>query len=171
MERADMSKHQVVEAFLQGRIDRREFVRRLTLAGVSSAAAVAYAQSLSSSASAAPATRGRHGLVASFQDYPVADSDGDGLSDDEEEDLGTDPDDADSDDDGIEDGDEVDCGSDPNDPYSVCEDDDSEPGTLPNTGVGEGDDRGSWLAPLAAAGAGVALIARKLGRGSASSKA
>jgi hypothetical protein len=163
-----MSKQQVVEAYLHGRIDRREFVRRLTLAGVSTAAAVAYAQTLSSPASAAPAARGQHGLIGSWQSYPVADSDNDGLSDDEEEDLGTDPDDADSDDDGINDGDEVDCGSDPNDPNSVC--DDSEPGTLPNTGVGDGDDRSSWLAPLAAAGAGVALIAQKFRRSTRSSQ-
>src|SRR5689334_12639130 len=82
-----MSKHEVVEAYLRGQIDRREFIRRLTLAGVSSAAAVAYAQSLgSASAATAP---GKHGLVASYQDYPVLDSDEDGLSDAEEEELGT----------------------------------------------------------------------------------
>lgn len=155
-----MSKHEVVEAYVHGRIDRREFVRRLSLAGVSSAAAIAYAQALSGSASAAPATRGAKGLVASFQDYPVGDADGDGLSDDEEEDLGTDPDNADTDGDGINDGDEVDCGSDPTDPNSKCSG--QQPGELPNTGVGTSTEGSSWLAPLAAAGAGAALLARRL---------
>lgn len=42
------------------------------------------------------------------------DSDGDGLSDEREAELGTDPQDADSDDDGINDGDEVALGTDPN---------------------------------------------------------
>jgi hypothetical protein len=41
------------------------------------------------------------------------DTDGDGLSDADEADLGTDPDDVDSDDDGLSDGDEVDEGTDP----------------------------------------------------------
>jgi hypothetical protein len=44
------------------------------------------------------------------------DSDGDGLSDGEEADLGTDPDDRDTDDDGVEDGDEVTAGTDPTEP-------------------------------------------------------
>lgn len=154
-----MSKTEVVEAYVQGRIDRREFVRRLSLAGLSTAAAVAYAQALSDRAAAAPTGRAAHGLVASFQDYPVADSDGDGLSDDEEEDLGTDPDDSDSDDDGVEDGDEVDCGSDPLDPDSVCSGEG--PSELPDTGVGR-DAGNGWLAPLAAMGAGAALLARRL---------
>src|SRR4051794_23391158 len=117
-----MSKHEVVDAYLHGRIDRREFVRRLSVAGVSTAAAVAYAHALSSPASAAPAGQGAHGLVRSQQSYPVGDEDEDGLSDDEEDDLGTDPQDADSDDDGVEDGAEVDCGSDPLDENSVCAD-------------------------------------------------
>jgi hypothetical protein len=38
---------------------------------------------------------------------PPADSDDDGLTDDEEADIGTDPNDADSDDDGVGDGDEA----------------------------------------------------------------
>lgn len=41
------------------------------------------------------------------------DSDGDGLTDQEEEALGTDPDDGDSDNDGVDDGDEVEDGTDP----------------------------------------------------------
>ncbi len=44
------------------------------------------------------------------------DSDGDGLTDDEEDDLGTDPNDPDTDGDGLDDGDEVDRGTDPLDP-------------------------------------------------------
>lgn len=161
-----MSRHEAVDAFLQGRIDRREFVRRLTLAGVSTAAAVAFAQALSEPASAASSSRNGRGLIVAHQDDypPVADSDDDGLSDEEEEDLGTDPNDPDSDDDGIDDGDEVDCGSDPNDPNSVCSDGGGGSPTLPNTGVG--DDAGSrWLAPLAVAGAGAAFLARSLRRG------
>ena len=158
-----MSKHEVVEAYLHGRIDRREFVRRLSLAGVSTAAALAYAQSLASPASAAPTVRGKHGLMVSFQDYPVLDSDDDGLSDDEEADLGTDPNNPDTDGDGINDGDEVNCGSDPLDPDSVCTD---EPTTdLPTTGTGNQIQSSSkWVAPMAAAGAGIALIARNLRR-------
>ena len=48
----------------------------------------------------------------------LTDSDGDGLTDDEEAELGTDPDRADTDADGFADGDEVDSGSDPVDPDS-----------------------------------------------------
>ena len=47
------------------------------------------------------------------------DSDGDGLSDGDEADLGTDPDDEDSDGDGLSDGDEVDAGTSPTNPYSM----------------------------------------------------
>jgi large repetitive protein len=46
-------------------------------------------------------------------DGPDADFDGDGLTNGEENDLGTDPSDADSDDDGLDDGEEVDLGTDP----------------------------------------------------------
>lgn len=46
----------------------------------------------------------------------VTDTDNDGLSDTEEEQLGTDPNDADSDDDGVEDGVEIETGTDPLDP-------------------------------------------------------
>jgi len=47
---------------------------------------------------------------------PQGDTDGDGLSDSEEDDLGTDPNDPDTDGDGYEDGDEVDNNSDPTNP-------------------------------------------------------
>lgn len=98
-----MTKHEVVAAYLAGRIDRREFIRKLTLAGVSAGAAVAYAETLSRSAAAQGAGRGVRGYVTAFQDgeYPVLDTDGDGYTDQEE----------------------ADCGSDPNDPNSTCEDD------------------------------------------------
>lgn len=51
---------------------------------------------------------------------PVADTDGDGISDAEEGAIGTDPGDPDTDGDGISDGDEVRCGSDPLDASSTC---------------------------------------------------
>ena len=165
-----MSKHEVVEAYLRGQIDRREFIRRLTLAGVSSAAAVAYAQSLgTASAATAP---GKHGLVASYQDYPVLDSDEDGLSDAEEEALGTNAFNPDTDGDGWDDGEEVDRGTDPLDDTDypstggVVGGGNGGGGTvqLPDTGTA-GSQRGAeWLAPLAAAGAGIAVIAQRLRR-------
>jgi hypothetical protein len=140
-----MSKHEVVDAYLKGRIDRREFVRRLTLAGVSTAAAIAYAQTLStSSAAAAPASSQRaHGLMQDgSEDYTPTDSDGDGFTDEEERD----------------------CGSDPNDANSTC-DNVGKPSELPGTGSGSDSGSGTrWLAPLAAAGAGAAFIARGLRR-------
>lgn len=46
----------------------------------------------------------------------LPDSDGDGLPDDAEDDLGTDPDNPDTDGDGVDDGDEVEVGTDPLDP-------------------------------------------------------
>jgi hypothetical protein len=159
-----MSKHEVVEAYLQGRIDRREFVRRLTLTGVSAAAAVAAAQALAGDAAAAGGARPA-GYAARFQDYgAVQDSDEDGLSDEEEADLGTDPEDPDTDGDGVSDGAEVDAGTDPLDAEDFPADADPDPPTLPNTGVGDGNTGSGWLAPLAAAGAGAALLARKLRR-------
>lgn len=140
-----MSKHEVIDAYLRGKIDRREFVGRLTAVGVSAAAAVAYAQSLGSPTAAAPLSGGR-GRVGVFQ-Y-VEDADGDGFTDEEEEE----------------------CGSDPNDANSTCDnidddDDDEGPSTLPKTGSGDVAGGGSrWLTPLAAAGAGAALLARRLRR-------
>jgi hypothetical protein len=173
-----MSKHEVVEAYLRGQIGRREFIRRLTVAGVSTAAAVAYAQSLGTASAAT--SQGKHGLVVSNQDYPVFDTDDDGLSDDEENDLGTDPDSADTDGDGYDDGEEVDGGSDPLDADDYPDSGGGGNGgggnnsgggngggggggsyTLPDTGAGS-NEGSSWLAPLAAAGAGVAMIAQRL---------
>ena len=158
-----MSKHEVVESFLQGRIDRRELIRRLTMAGIAASAAVAYAEILASPAAASSGRRTEL-LSSPHQDSGgvVLDSDDDGLSDDEEEDLGTDPDDPDSDDDGVNDGDEVDCGSDPLDPNSKCTT--TPPSELPDTGVGSNGTSNKWFAPLAAAGAGIAIIARRLRR-------
>jgi cysteine-rich repeat protein len=69
----------------------------------------------------------------------AADADHDGLSDDEETALGTNPLDADSDDDGLLDGDEVDVGTDPLDPDS---DDD---------GTSDGDEVDAGTDPLSAA--------------------
>lgn len=161
-----MARHELVEAYLHGKISRRAFVERLTALGVSSAAAVAYAQTLSVPAAAREARRGAHGLVASFQqDYPVSDADGDGLTDAEEEALGTDPNNPDTDGDGFLDGEEVDCGSDPLDPDSVCPEE-QPPSQLPTTGHGAAEAQGSrWLGRLALAGAGVALIGRRLRKG------
>lgn len=96
---------------------------------------------------------GQHGDAGPATDdpeeEPPADSDGDGLSDDEEAELGTDPDSADSDGDGFDDGDEVGrgtdpldedtdgdgdsdgeeiaCGSSPLDPYLTCPADEEPP--------------------------------------------
>lgn len=157
-----MSKLEVVEAYVQGGIDRREFVHRLSIAGVSTAAALTYAQVLTNDAAAAPFSRTAHGLTTSFQDYPVLDSDGDGLSDDEEAALGTDPNNPDTDGDGVLDGAEFDCGADPLDPDSICSG--TPPEELPNTGAGESKSRASWLAPIAVVGAGATYLARRVRR-------
>lgn len=169
----EMSKNAIVDAFLHGRIDRREFVHRLTLAGVSAGAAVAYAQALSSPASAAPMARGAHGFVSSHQDYPVLDSDFDGLSDAEEFSLGTNAYLSDTDGDGRGDGDEVNCGSDPLDASSVCGSSGTggsgtsvtPPLAFPDTGVGNQSGGTKWTAPIAAAGIGAAMIGRFLKKG------
>jgi hypothetical protein len=49
-----MSKEELVEAYLDGRVDRRTFIRKLVAAGVSMGAAVTYAQALSTDARANP---------------------------------------------------------------------------------------------------------------------
>jgi len=141
-----MTKHEAVAAYLNGRIDRREFVRRLTMAGVSAGAAIAYAETFSQPAAAAGAGKDARGYISAFQNtsnYPVLDTDGDGYTDAEEEA----------------------CGSDPHDPNSVCKKSTSSATGLPNTGVGSEAGGGTgWLAPIAAAGAGFALLSRKLRR-------
>lgn len=48
-----MSRQELIRLYSEGLLARRDFVRRLTLAGVSAGAAAAYAQSLAPSASAA----------------------------------------------------------------------------------------------------------------------
>ena len=48
-----MSKQELIRLYAEGKLARRDFVRRLTLAGVSAGAAVGYATSLAPSASAA----------------------------------------------------------------------------------------------------------------------
>jgi hypothetical protein len=72
----------------------------------------------------------------------ATDTDGDGISDCDELDLGTDPELADTDDDGFDDGTEIDCDSDPNDPEEVCSTcgwPHNDPGDLVSTGSDEGD--------------------------------
>ena len=55
-----MSRDQVVEAYLRGDLSRRLFVRRLVAMGVSLTAALAYAEMVPASASAAkPAATGK----------------------------------------------------------------------------------------------------------------
>src|SRR6266508_1583744 len=71
-----MTKLELIDAYVRGRIDRRHFVRRLTAAGVSSGAAFAYAQSLGPRAAVAGAARNPAGFVVRTQeddaDYGVA---------------------------------------------------------------------------------------------------
>jgi hypothetical protein len=64
--------------------------------------------------SANPSHKSATATVSITVEDSRVDSDGDGLSDAKEAELGTDPQDADSDDDGINDGDEVALGTDPN---------------------------------------------------------
>jgi hypothetical protein len=74
---------------------------------------------------------------------PIVDTDGDGLSDDDEGTFGTDPDDADSDDDGVPDGSEVDPGKDSDgDGLVNALDPDSD-----NDGILDGTEAGVTTAP------------------------
>jgi hypothetical protein len=50
-----MTKRDLIEAYIRGDVDRRQFVSRLTMLGVSGGAAVAYATSLGQGAMAGPA--------------------------------------------------------------------------------------------------------------------
>ena len=56
-----MTRHEVIDAYVSGRIGRRDFMTRLTALGVSAGAATAYAFSLAPSAAASGADR--HGFV------------------------------------------------------------------------------------------------------------
>lgn len=71
-----MGKHELIEAFIRGDIDRRQFVSRLTMLGVSGGAAVAYAASLGQNAAAAPAAPGTGFVMraqgADDEDYGTA---------------------------------------------------------------------------------------------------
>ncbi|MEA2523224.1 MAG: hypothetical protein QOF73_451 [Thermomicrobiales bacterium] len=62
-----MTKHELIRAYVAGRIGRRDFVRNLTALGVSGAAATAYAQSLAPAASAAGVRRDAQGLIVRAQ--------------------------------------------------------------------------------------------------------
>lgn len=68
-----MTKHEIIEAYIAGQIDRRGFMKRLTTIGVSAAAAAAYAQSLAPSASAVGMGRGPAGyFMAQTEPYGTA---------------------------------------------------------------------------------------------------
>ena len=108
-----MAKQELVAAYVAGRIDRREFVRRLGAFGVSTAAVLAYASALRSPALAGGLERGADGLIRASQTYPSpspagaaadADPDNDGLTTGQELAAGTDPNDPDTDNDGVLDG-------------------------------------------------------------------
>lgn len=63
-----MSKHELIEAYITGRIARRDFVRRLTALGVSGAAAAAYAHTLTPAAAAGGLARDAKGYIVRLQD-------------------------------------------------------------------------------------------------------
>ncbi len=52
-----MSKHELVEEYLNGRMDRRQFIQRLIAMGVSVVAAGTFAQTLASNAADARTNR------------------------------------------------------------------------------------------------------------------
>jgi len=165
-----MSKQEIVNAYLNGRISRREFIARLTGAGVSVAAASAYAISLSSPAAARGIGHSPGGYLQLNQE-----------------------DNYDSDGDGVPDADEAECGSDPFDPDSFCQEGELptptlEPGEptptpgsgeggaggpvtdLPKTGSGGTESRGSdWWKPAAVVSVGAAAFAARFRKKTASS--
>ena len=63
-----MSRHELVSAFLDGRISRRTLIRRLVAGGVSTGAAVSYAQMLAPERAAAASN-----LVIPGDHYPMVD--------------------------------------------------------------------------------------------------
>ena len=78
------------------------------------------------------------------QPESAPDSDGDGLSDEVEDERGTDPQNPDTDGDGYSDGEEIDCGSSPLDPFMTCEEEiDSD-----NDGVSDEDEEARGIDPL-----------------------
>jgi hypothetical protein len=63
-----MSRQELVDAYVEGGVSRRSFVRRLVASGISIGAAVSYAEVLAPAAAAAPPRRKRRG----FDDaYPL----------------------------------------------------------------------------------------------------
>lgn len=109
-----MSRHELVDAYISGTINRRAFVRGLTALGVAAGVAASYAVALQPAAAAPGAY--------DYDDYDGppgggmtrADSDGDGLYDwDETNVYGTGAYTFDTDRDGIGDGDEVYLGTNP----------------------------------------------------------
>src|SRR3954452_20222534 len=110
-----MSRHDLVDAYVSGTINRRAFVRGLTALGVAAGMAASYAVALQPAA-AAP---GDYDYDDGYGTNPsggmaTADSDGDGLFDaDETMVYGTNPALYDTDGDGTGDGAEVYYGSDP----------------------------------------------------------
>lgn len=113
-----MSRHELVDAYVSGTINRRAFVRGLSALGISAGVAASYAVALRPVAAAL-------GDYDDYDDYDsgtnspgggtaTADSDGDGLFDADEIGVyGTNPAIYDTDGDGIGDGEEVYYGSDP----------------------------------------------------------
>ena len=69
-----MSKQEAVLAYLKGSIGRREFIQRLSVAGVSTAAAVTYANALKPNSAAASGGATNGGFLRAFQedDYGTA---------------------------------------------------------------------------------------------------
>lgn len=69
-----MSKQEAVLAYLKGSIGRREFIQRLSIAGVSATAAVTYANTLRPNSASAAGSAGAGGLRRAFQadDYGTA---------------------------------------------------------------------------------------------------
>lgn len=165
-----MSKQEIVNAYMNGRMSRREFVARLTGAGVSVAAASAYAISLASPAAARGISHSPGGYLQLNQEGEY-DSDGDGVSDAKE----------------------AECGSDPFDPESFCQQGElptptPEPGEpTPTPGSGSGGEGGAvtdlpktgsggsasesseWWKPAAIVSVGAAAFAARFKKKPASS--